>query len=142
MIDASVKAAAAYESSKPEYRDRFGKVLKDPRPDIDGDSQLWVTLFVEAERNTPKLADALFGFRCVGARLVQTDSGYVLRPHIDESGNCGFRDWAEYREQTDKWLKPYRLSMKNLLANLEAARKHWWGEMPPKKETTAIAAAM
>ena len=127
MIDSSIKAAAVFERTKPEFKDRFGKVFADPRPDIDGDAELWVTLFVEAEKMNYQLSDVLFGLRCVGARLEEKESGgYVLRPHIDESGNCGFKDWAEYRDQADKWLKPFLGPLKRLLANLPELRKEWW----------------
>ena len=127
MIDASIKAAAEYEKGNPKYKDRFGKVYADPRPDIDGDARLWVTLFLEADKVNYKLSDALFGLRCVGARLEKNDTGYVLRPVIDETGNCGFKDWVEYRDQADKWLKPHLGQLKFLLANLEQMKKKWWG---------------
>lgn len=133
MIDASVKAAATFERSKPEYKDRFGKVFADPRPDIDNDKNLWVTLFVEADRINYKLSDALFGFRCIGAKLAKKESGYMLRPVIDETGNCGFKDWAEYREQTDKWLKPHTGQLKFLLTNLEQMTKKWWEQKEEQK---------
>ncbi len=128
MIDSSIRAAAAFERTKPEFKDRFGKVFADPRPDIDGDKELWVTLFVESDRIHPNLSDALLGLRSVGARLEKKESGgYVLRPHIDESGNCGFKDWEEYRDQADKWLKPFLYPLKNLLVNLAEVNKKWWG---------------
>lgn len=127
MIDSSIRAAGAFVRSQPEFKDRFGKVFADPRPDIDGDRQLWVTLFAESDRVSPNLSDALFGLRCVGARLEPTESGYVLRPHIDASGNCGFKDWAEYRDQADNWLKPHVGPLKILLGNLAELNKKWWG---------------
>lgn len=55
MIDESIKAAAEYERGNPKYKDRFGKVYADPRPDIDEDARLWVTLFLEADRVSYKL---------------------------------------------------------------------------------------
>ncbi|MHC1758300.1 MAG: hypothetical protein AB9917_02080 [Negativicutes bacterium] len=128
MIDSSIKAAGAFERTKPEFKDRFGKVFADPRDDIDDDKDLWVTLFVESDRINPNLSDALLGLRCVGAKLEKKESGgYVLRPHIDESGNCGFKDWAEYRDQAVKWLKPYLGPLKTLLADLDRLKKNWWG---------------
>jgi hypothetical protein len=130
MIDVSIIAAAEYEKGNPKYKDRFGKVYADPRPDIDEDKLLWVTLFLEADRVNYKLSDALFGLRCVGARLEKTDTGYVLRPVIDPTGNCGFKDWAEYREQADKWLKPFLGPLKGLLRDLEAKTKEWWEAKP------------
>lgn len=126
MIDSSIRAAAAFERKKPEFKDRFGKVFADPRTDIDGDKELWVTLFVEADKINSNLSDALFGLRCVGAKLEPKELGYVLRPHIDASGNCGFKDWAEYRDQADKWLKPFLGPLKTLLLNLPELNKKWW----------------
>ena len=128
MLDASIIAAATYEKSKPEYRNRFGDVIKDPRPDIDNDYAIWVSLFAETDGKAPMLSDALFGLRCVGATLAKTESGYVLRPVIDETGNCGFADYAEYREQADKWLKPWVGPLKKLLASLDIVRGKWWPE--------------
>lgn len=125
MIDASIKAAASFERSKPEYKNQFGKVFQDPRPDIDSDSLLWVIFLVEADKVNSKLSDELFGFRCVGVRLEKTATGYAMRPHIDESGNCGFKDWAEYRDQTQKYLRPFTDQIKWLLANLEKAVAAW-----------------
>jgi hypothetical protein len=130
MIDASIKAAAEYERGKSEYKDRFGKVYADPRPDIDGDAKLWVTLFILAERINYKLSDAMFGFRCVGATLEKQESGgYILRPVIDPTGNCGFKDWLEYRKQADKWLLPFVGPLKGMMRELGEKTKEWW-EVP------------
>ena len=128
MLDASIIATARYEKSKPEYKNRFGDVIKDPRPDIDDDWTLWIALFAETDKKAPMLSDALFGLRCVGARLEKKESGYVLRPYIDATGDCGFADWTEYREEADKWLKPFMGPLKKLLASLDIVKEKWWRE--------------
>ena len=126
--EASIKDAAVREHRKPEYKNRFGQLFADPRPDIDGDSDLWVTLLVAADLIDPRLSDSLFGFRCVGARLLPTEDGkYVMRPHIDPSGDCGFRSQEDYRDEATRWLQPFAPQFKLLLANLAEANKKWWG---------------
>lgn len=126
--EASVKQAAFRELGKPEYRNNFGKVYMDPRPDIDDDSELWVTLLVEADKQEPKLWGALLGFRCIGARLlpVEGSDAYVLRPHIDPSGDCGFRSQEEYRDEAERWLRPHAAQFKLLLANVKKTRSKMW----------------
>lgn len=125
--EVSVKYATYKEIGKPVYRNGLGKMYLDPRPDIDDDSELWVTLLVEADKMDTKLWDAFLGFRCIGARLLPTvDGGYVLRPHIDPSGNGGFRSQEEYKEEARRWLHPHKEQIKILLSNLEKARKQMW----------------
>lgn len=126
--EVSVKYAAFRELGKPVYRNELGKVYLDPRPDIDDGSEEWVTLLAEADRINPKLWDALLGFRCIGARLLETtDGAYVLRPHIDPSGDSGFRSQEEYRLEAERWLKPNADQVKQLLANLRKVKKAMWG---------------
>lgn len=127
--ESSVKQAAFRELGKPEYRNSFGKVYLDPRPDIDNDSELWVTLLVEADKMDPKLWGALLGFRCIGARLlpVEGSDAYVLRPHIDPSGDCGFRSEQEYGDERARWLIPHAAQLRLLLANVKKLRSVMWG---------------
>ena len=128
QAEVSIKDAAFQEHQKPEYKNRFGQVFADPRPDIDGESNLWVTLFVAADLIDPRLSDSLFGFRCIGARLLSTEDGkYVIRPHIDPSGDCGFRSQNDYRDEATRWLQPFAPQVKLLLGNLAEANKKWWG---------------
>lgn len=128
--EASVKYATFRELGKPVYRNGLGKVYMDPRPDIDEDAELWVTLLALTDKIEPKLWEALLGFRCVGARLLPiegSEGAYVLRPHIDSSGNCGFRCQQEYKDEAERWLRPHALQIKQILANLGKMKDEMWG---------------
>lgn len=124
-----VQQAAQEEKRKPGSYHFMGKVYQDPRPDIDDDSELWVTLPVEADKLEPKLWGALLGFRCIGARLlpVEGTEAYALRPYIDPSGDCGFRSQEEYRDEAERWLRPHEAQLKFLLANVQKLRNAMWG---------------
>ena len=128
--EASVKYALFRELGKPVYRNGLGKMYMDPRPDIDDDSELWVTILVMADKIEPKLWEALLGFRCIGARLlpVESSDAYALRPHMDPSGDCGFRNQEEYRDEANRWLRPYTTQMKFLLANVKRVNSEMWGQ--------------
>ncbi|WP_371374448.1 hypothetical protein [Sporomusa aerivorans] len=127
--ETSVKYEVFRELGKPVYRNGFGKMYLDPRTDIDDDNELWVTLLVLADKIEPKLWEALLGFRCVGARLlpVEGTEAYALRPHIDPSGDCGFRTPQEYRDEAERWLRPHEAQLKLLLTNLKKVRNEMWG---------------
>lgn len=126
--EASVKYAAYRELGKPVYRNSFGKMYLDPRTDIDNDSELWVTLLVLADKIEPQLWGALLGFRCIGARLlpVTNSEAYVLRPHLDPSGNSGFRTQEEYKAEAERWLRPHAAQLKQLLAELGKLKSKMW----------------
>ena len=130
-----VQVAAREESKRPENRHPLGKVYRDPRPDFQEDSELWVVLLIEADKVNVRLWDALLGFRCVGTRLFSTaDGSYVIRPHIDLSGDCGWRSVEEYKAEAARWLGPFGEQVKLLLRNLGKASKAWG--MTPGRETT------
>nr|WP_092074969.1 hypothetical protein [Dendrosporobacter quercicolus]NSL49597.1 hypothetical protein [Dendrosporobacter quercicolus DSM 1736]SDN24265.1 hypothetical protein SAMN04488502_11553 [Dendrosporobacter quercicolus] len=126
--EASVKYATYRELGKPVYRNSFGKVYMDPRPDIDDDAELWVTLLALADKLEPKLWEALLGFRCIGARLlpVAHSGAYVLRPHLDASGDSGFRSQEEYKAEAERWLRPHSGQFKQLLAELRKLKSKMW----------------
>lgn len=130
-----VQAAARGEKHKPDNKHSMGKVFQDPRPDFQEDSELWLIILVEADKVDVRLWDALLGFRCVGTRLFPTaDSSYVIRPHIDPSGDCGWRSVEEYKAEAVKWLGPFGEQVKLLLKNLGQARNAWG--MAPRSEIT------
>lgn len=126
---APVQAAAKEEKKKPESRHPLGKVYQDPRPDFTEDSDLWVILLVEADKIDVKLWDALLGFRCVGTRLFPTENGcYVIRPHIDPTGDCGWKSVEEYKAEAARWLKPFGEQLKKLLKDLGRLKSSWEGD--------------
>ncbi|WP_371366268.1 hypothetical protein SRRS_07030 [Sporomusa rhizae] len=125
----TVQATARNELNKPENRHPLGKVFQDPRPDFQEDSDLWVILLIEADKVDVKLWDALLGFRCVGTRLFPTEGGgYVIRPHIDPTGDCGWKSIEEYKAEAARWLAPFGEQVKELLKNLARKKASWKGD--------------
>ena len=104
------------ETPEPEPGKQETKPATDPRPDLAEDSALWVRFLELAEKQDPMLAGTLHGFRCLGTRLRQGRSGYVLRPEIDPIR--GWLSQAEYEKERDKWLMPHISTIKDLLKQL------------------------
>ena len=92
-----------------------GKVYYDPRADFAEDSALWLELLIMADTLEPKLYQALLACRCYGARLIQTDSGCVIKPTISEDG---WKTIEQYEEDKRRWLVPHKDLLINLLKKI------------------------
>ena len=88
----------------------------DPRPDLPEDSELWARLLKLAARENSDLVAILHAFRCLGTRIRQGRSGYVLRPDVAPIWAWPSRE--EYEEERDRWLKPHRREITSLLKRL------------------------
>lgn len=85
----------------------------DPRPELAGDSALWVRLLALADKNYEELSKPLRAMHRGGARLRKLSSGnYGLRPEL---GRRGWPTEKVYREQADEQLGPHRELLKLLL---------------------------
>lgn len=89
---------------------------EDPRPDLTEDSELWTRLLKLAARENSDLAAILHAFRCLGTRIRQGRSGYVLRPDVAPIWAWPSRE--EYEKERDRWLKPHRREITSLLKRL------------------------
>ena len=96
--------------------------LRDPRPDLEADSELWQELLAgcyEAENKSGYLTGILHGFRCGGCRLEYSDSkgSYTIRPEV---GGHNWKSEQEYNDLRDSWLKPHADRIRQALALLPA----------------------
>lgn len=112
-------------SKKPVEKVNIPALNVDPRPELSDDSELWVMLLTLAQQHTGDLQfwGTLQGFRCLGTRIRQITGGSLaLRPHI---GPDGFDDSTEYEKLRDRWLKPYKGQLIDLMKmlRLEAEKK-------------------
>jgi hypothetical protein len=80
------------------------------------DSFLWLQLLAEADKISPELFGVLHGFRCMGTRIIQGQTQYVLRPTIDN--HLGYESKEKYDEDKLKWLVRWTDEIKQLLKNL------------------------
>ena len=80
-----------------------------------GDSDLWLDLFMYADRVDPDMAAILQYLRNSGTRLVKHDKwGYRLVPHV---GPEGWESEEQYRQEAE-YLKPYRTQLVMILKKL------------------------
>lgn len=96
-----------------------GKEYKDPRPDLEGDSDLWLQVIIEAEKVSIEFAKAVYDMRSYGTRLKKGKTGYIIYPEIDTT--CTVSIWNSmetYRKYRDKLLGPYRKQLKEIFENL------------------------
>jgi hypothetical protein len=112
-------------NKKADEKVNIPELNVDPRPDLAEDSQLWVLLLTLAQLHTGNLEfwGTLQGFRCMGTRIKTLPGGNLaLRPLI---GPDGFESSIEYEKLRDRWLKPYRGVLVDLmkLLRLEADKK-------------------
>lgn len=88
--------------------------MDDPRPDLQEDTKLWNKLLNMA---TDDLKYTLHGFRCAGARLINTNAGYVMRPEFNK--NSLWDNQAEYDRDKNKFLVEHGKVFVSLLDRLE-----------------------
>jgi hypothetical protein len=93
--------------------------MKDPRPDLAGDSELWTMLLQMARDKSLELASNLHGMRCCGLRLDRRREGFVLRPDMDPN-TSKWPDKESYLADRDRWLMPYAKEIDELLQQLKA----------------------
>lgn len=80
------------------------------------DSELWMKLFVRAEKIDRELCSILMYVRNTGAKLIRSrEYGYVIRPVI---GVDGFSTQEEYEHERE-CLNPYRDEIIKLLQELK-----------------------
>jgi len=81
------------------------------------DSQLWLELFVRADKINPDLSQRLMYLRNVGCRLQEdVKFGFVIVPVV---GKDGWESRAKYDEEK-QCLVPYRMEVIRLLKGLRA----------------------
>ena len=93
-------------SMTAKIMDDYRSDIKDPRPDLADDSAKWQDLLILARmkyhKQDPDFCWNLYGFRCMGTRIVDNGKGgYKLEPLIDD--HKGFFP-GEYEEMRDKYF--------------------------------------
>lgn len=89
--------------------------LADPRPDLDSDHLMWVTVLDVAQQKSNAQGEpglTLEGLRCLGAELILRND--TLR--ISQGKEI---DALEYKEIRTKWLLPYRGVIVDILSTAE-----------------------
>lgn len=79
--------------------------MDDPRPDLTNDTEMWIIFLSITMLVDEQLAHILHGFRCAGARLINTNSGYVLRPEFNKDSLWDNQD--EYDKNKKQYLMKY-----------------------------------
>jgi hypothetical protein len=95
--------------------------IKDPRPDLKEDSNLWDILLkiIAVKFGNCEFYWTMQGFRCMGLRiLLSSEETYILRPEIDQTGHIGFFP-DEYEPLRDKHLRPYIEKIEEVLPLLK-----------------------
>ena len=90
--------------------------MQDPRPDLQKDTKLWNKLLNIADDD---LKYTLHGFRCAGARLIKTNSGYSMRPEFNKDSL--WNSQAEYECDKQQFLVKHGKTFVSLLDRLEGA---------------------
>ena len=98
--------------------------ILDPRPELYDDSELWNRLLVQSACNMPLVNTALHGFRCLGARLRRSATGYHLTYDPDVEG---FTDQADFDEQYRRWIMPNDDFMSRAESDIPALLRAFWG---------------
>lgn len=78
--------------------------MEDPRPDLT-DTELWANFLMIAMLADEQLAYILHGFRCAGARLLKSNSGYIMRPEFNKDSL--WDNQAEYDKDKRQYLIGY-----------------------------------
>lgn len=95
-----------------------GREYKDPRPDLEEDSNLWCQAFIQAEKFSLQLAKNLWELRNWGTRIKRGQKGFVIRPDIDEEGIRAWPNEEMYRKHSARLLGPFRGQVKEILRGL------------------------
>lgn len=95
---------------------------QDPRPDLEEDSNLWLQMFIDADKVSKQLVKNLWDMRVWGTRIVKGKGGYILRPEIDPDGVKAWPDKQTYEKWRDKLLIPYKAQIGEILKNLHEWR--------------------
>ena len=96
------------------YTDTFYPVSPD-------DSDLWMELFMYADKLDPDMAAILQYLRNSGTRLVKHNKwGYRLVPHV---GPEGWESEKQYKQEAE-YLKPYRAQLVMMLKKLGGSKGH------------------
>lgn len=95
-----------------EYRDHYGNIHPD-------DSELWLNLFILADKTNPELAAVLMYLRNTGCVLIPNrEYGYIIRPVIGEDG---WESEAVYNQEKG-YLKQHYKIVVGLLKELAGGR--------------------
>jgi hypothetical protein len=94
-------------------------IFKDPREDLAAEnpeeSYRWGWLLAEAWPVSRELAITLHGFRCMGTRLMRSDTGFAMKPEVSAKG---WQSQEEYKQARDGYLVPHREKLTRLLRQL------------------------
>lgn len=96
------------------------KEYTDPRPDLEEDSNLWLQLFIEADKSNEQLRKNLWEMRNWGTRIVRGKTQFVLKPDIDEDGIRAWPDMETYEKWRDRLLLPHKKQVGEILKKLFA----------------------
>jgi hypothetical protein len=77
-------------------------MFDDPRPELEQDSNLWELFISVSYLMDEQLAYILHGFRCAGARLLKSNSGYIMRPEFNKDSL--WDNQAEYDNDKKQYL--------------------------------------
>lgn len=91
-------------------------LVDDPRPDLEGDHELWRRVLraaVEVSDGHDEPLGALNGLRCMGARVVEGENGLRL-----ERGEIAEEDYVRWRET---YLVPRTQQVKEALRRAKDA---------------------
>jgi|GEM_PF-5645455 len=76
--------------------------ILDPRPDILYDSALWTQLLRSAALADSSLFGPLHGFRCLGAQLCSSVTGFHI---VYDATQPGFEDQDDFDTEFRKWFR-------------------------------------
>jgi hypothetical protein len=98
--------------------EQTGYMYQDLYPFSQQDSNLWLELFIIADKVNPDMAHRLEYIRATGAWLVpDNEFGYVIKPIIDPSGTNGWSSMEQYlkeRQCLDPYIKQIIEALKEL----------------------------
>ncbi len=90
---------------------------RDPRPDLDRDSHLWMRMFSTGwEVGGQELAGILHGMRCLGMQIVWDGKRYMFQPTLDPMGRRGWVNQDAYNVDRQEWLMPQAELLKQVMA--------------------------
>jgi len=87
--------------------EQSGWMYQDLYPRSPYDSNLWIELFIIADKASPEIAKRLEFVRTVGANLILDNTyGFIIKPIIDATGTNGWTTIEQYNTER-QCLEPY-----------------------------------
>lgn len=90
------KSSADAESTR--WHSLSKKNRFDPRPDLKQDANLWRAVLRTAHKLDRKVYGVLHGIRCLGGRLVTSESHLELKPRYGNGNLASIQDAEEWKK--------------------------------------------